>query len=679
MRKPFLIVVALLLFASPALAQKWDAQYDGDVTPDQATPRWELDREDDSPSPNPQEVVEIPGEPGNHALHIADEARDKSEWQLESAEVKPPESIRSMEMEMRMRLVSASARGNLTMTLRDREYSVSISWYDQHLYLDTPKQPDVLAREVVDTGWHVIRVKLSRGLKGKFWIWLDDALIDAGLAQEVRNGSTLYAFGADRTDETGEMYVDYVRCRFEYAEYGSIKGILTSNLGRIDWYGDLYLYVSGYEHQSTGSGQGLLPGTYSLLGYWKLGGCVYVPNVEVRAGESTPAHLLWKVHYCTRTPDWAGYTWNKVGQSFLARDTEVLDVRYLGAGCAYSDLVSLCFKHGGPKGPQIGPERLVEPSCDVLPCHLRWHAGEVMLMPDETYFLDLYQREPYKPQGSTGVYCLDSDPYPDGSMFYHDEPQPSFDLDAAIVGQQDGYLTPMNSWPDEWGVEWHSSWGQTFTSYGDCVVAVLFQPAWDVVRHGVVEVSIHEGGPGGRQIGPTQTVFCKTASTPAFWNEGEVPVQQGQIYYVSFVEKFGMGMGMKLTRHDYDDYPYGQCYIAGEPDPDRDLCMVVITKGKLPAIEISHLEVTEIGPNEARASWETDIPARCRATFETERGEKRRTAMETLVGTRHSFPAPDLPANAACTVTAECVAPFHSYTTESTDFRTPAASAPAER
>jgi len=672
--------VVSLLSSGQALAQSWDITYEGDVMPDQAAPAWELEYVDGSADPNLQEIVEIPGEPGNYALHIVGASLDKSKWQMKDAEAQPPHS---MEMEARVRFIDASDRDNLVLAIQDKEYRVSISWHVWHLYLDRPNQPIFLSPRLVDTGWHVIRVELSRGMKGRFWVWVDGELIDAGIAEEHAVESTRFKFGEDKTDETGEMYVDYVRCRFEYAEYGSIAGMFTANGELISGKHDLTVYVPGHQHVAPGppiegghySIDRVLPGTYPVIAEWKTGGTVYVAFAEVLAGEVTTVDFDWKVLYRGSGPsEDHDDVWTRLAQSFVATDTEASHVTYRAAGVQYSDEVGLSFRLTDPGGPRIGPEYRMEPKGDH-PGHCHWHAGDVMLMPGQTYLLALYQYEPPEPFGQTGTYFYDGDPYSDGTLLYHGVPQPTLDLDGRITGTQDGYLAPMNELPQDTEYEWADSFGQTFRSFGSSVVAVIFQPVWDTALHGVVDVSVHEGGPTGPQVGPTQTLFSKSRhgayGAAVLWSPGQVPVEQGQTYYVQLQERFGTGMGITLTGHDYQEYAHGQAYVEGSPDPGgRDLHMIVVTEGQLPLMEISQLDVTDVGMDEATVSWQTDVAARCRVTYEREGGQEQGTQMETAAGTDHLFHLQGLAEDAVYTATAECVAQEHSYTTELVEFRT---------
>jgi len=104
----------------------------------------------------------------------------------------------------------------------------------------------------------------------------------------------------------------------------------------------------------------------------------------------------------------------------------------------------------------------------------------------------------------------------------------------------------------------HKEFGQTFVATGTNVVGIVFPDAAGVL------VSMHEKGPGGRQVG--QTV---TAST--FYPPGTLPTVPGSVYYLRFVRRDGTPFRMWVVPKNR--YRKGAAFLDGKKRDSVDLAL----------------------------------------------------------------------------------------------------------
>jgi len=112
--------------------------------------------------------------------------------------------------------------------------------------------------------------------------------------------------------------------------------------------------------------------------------------------------------------------------------------------------------------------------------------------------------------------------------------------------------------------------GQTFVANGRSLWSITINSAAGGID---VQATVHEGGPGGPQIGPARVKGPELYPPAIFrWKRGEVPLVPGKIYYVKLVRTDGPTWLPCLSK-DWDAYPNGIAYLDGVPYPDYDLNM----------------------------------------------------------------------------------------------------------
>jgi len=121
-------------------------------------------------------------------------------------------------------------------------------------------------------------------------------------------------------------------------------------------------------------------------------------------------------------------------------------------------------------------------------------------------------------------------------------------------------------WTSGGDSEWAHEVGQTFVAIGPHMTR-LYIDAGNADR--VYLVTVHEGGRGGPQVGPTRSIH-RTGTGPIVCNylHGEMPVVPGKTYYVKIVSDIGAMIPIKCA--DGNRYPYGEAYVEGVADPDLD-------------------------------------------------------------------------------------------------------------
>ena len=115
---------------------------------------------------------------------------------------------------------------------------------------------------------------------------------------------------------------------------------------------------------------------------------------------------------------------------------------------------------------------------------------------------------------------------------------------------------------------------QTFTATRPELVSMTMLVASEP---GTFRATLHEGGPGGRQIGPAKT-FSSGHSTgwgTARWTGGQAPLEIGRTYGLRIVRCDGKAWTPYLhaTGNAYDG---GMLSIDGRPQPDSDLAVWIV-------------------------------------------------------------------------------------------------------
>ncbi|MEJ5253475.1 MAG: carboxypeptidase regulatory-like domain-containing protein [Chthonomonadetes bacterium] len=149
---------------------------------------------------------------------------------------------------------------------------------------------------------------------------------------------------------------------------------------------------------------------------------------------------------------------------------------------------------------------------------------------------------------------------------------------------RDGRTTPLNFtlyntvWTDDpiWFVNWHRVYAQSFIADGSSLVKVTARVASDPTN---INVSIHEGGPDGAQIGPVRTLYAGSSGRGTVaWHAGEVPLVPGRQYTVVLRRPDNALWSTYMSRPLYfgaDAYPDGCATVDGMVIPDLDLGITI--------------------------------------------------------------------------------------------------------
>lgn len=160
---------------------------------------------------------------------------------------------------------------------------------------------------------------------------------------------------------------------------------------------------------------------------------------------------------------------------------------------------------------------------------------------------------------SPGTYSVgfsEKDQYP--RQFVFGVPVGSGQTDI-LVGRNPEYLTGARMHFQSF----HHEYAQSFVAWGECVTQVSQRfPTFQQVQ-----VTIHEGGPEGPQIGPMRWMEGSYANDAhAAWSAGEVPTVPGQLYTVMFRGDSLISVQFADARNlNGLDFPGGQSYVDGQP------------------------------------------------------------------------------------------------------------------
>jgi hypothetical protein len=351
-----------------------------------------------------------------------------------------------------------------------------------------------------------------------------------------------------------------------------------------------------------------LAGTYSLYMHqpeWWVRPKV-IPNINIRDGQELTINAEPPTDYSmvfgNNMGPWQGKgdpwawatTWH---QTFIALGTGITKVQFKLAGTNTERVrVSVHEDNGDPNPenwPQVGPERVIPNVGTMGDNWTGWLSGEVPTTPGKTYAVRLHDAGGNRDFGPFVYRDALGDGYEKGTAYGDGEAKP-FDLYMTISADNDGSLIAYGkraaSKPG--GLAgWAVSWGQTWKAIGKSLAGMdLFAASGSSKYSGIIhaEVTVHRGGPGGKQIGPTKRV------NTAWWgpgvgifavsySPGEVPLTPGGTYciQVTAVEPKGpgvedIGFNPSFFHLADDAYSQGMACKDGERQPEVDLEMTIV-------------------------------------------------------------------------------------------------------
>ncbi len=280
------------------------------------------------------------------------------------------------------------------------------------------------------------------------------------------------------------------------------------------------------------------------------------PHVEIRPNATTPLKLQ-----PTHSLNIDGDSWVQsaplFSQTFTASGLGITGVRIKAFGGAKP--IRMYWSRFS--GTALGSARTTLPVGGEGTAYALWGGGEMSTQPTRQYRLTMNS-----PKGTTWVPAVAGrgDVYPGGQANFNDSPRPDSDLGILVMEDNDRMRTSYALHP---GFREHRcvSAGQVFTALSRNITFASAHLAGIGATPTFVRFSIHEKGPGGKQIGPSKAVAPDDDAAVA-WGPDEVPVEPRQLYYLH-IEVFGDGRFLAAC----NEVSTGLGYFNGEPLTDRRL------------------------------------------------------------------------------------------------------------
>lgn len=183
-----------------------------------------------------------------------------------------------------------------------------------------------------------------------------------------------------------------------------------------------------------------------------------------------------------------------------------------------------------------------------------------------------------------------------------------------------------------WG-HWAANFGQTFkaTRTGS-IGGASCTPGFGGGGGASLTFSIHEGGPTGPQIGPSAGKWAAgDQECTVTWNQGEVPVTQGQTYYLKVVGSAGFA-----AYRGGDVYPDGCFYINGAAQTTSDMWSTITV------VEAKSVVITDVAASESPAgtveiTWKTSAPSTSQVEYGATEAYGNASEVDPTPVTEHSI------------------------------------------
>jgi hypothetical protein len=343
--------------------------------------------------------------------------------------------------------------------------------------------------------------------------------------------------------------------------------------GRIYWDGIYQIPEAGQNHdQRPGN---LLPGIYAVgmsdEYEWRPRNWSYV---QVKNGVITPCNIKIIGTYEVRNQDGLTGVYTDIGQTFVAKGGSLQRLTLWLVPSA----VTITVRQGGPSGPIVGSPKTIPANSPTV----TWMYGEIPTVAGQTYYINFHSDSGFQ------TYRKSGNPYPSGQAYYNGVAQGNIDLMMTMFEDCDGQATMYHvHLAGNSTRNFYANCGQTFKARGSNILSVSLR-----FRTGggpkVATCTIHQGGPGGPQIGPAKSTivydYNPIGQKVTFcWLPGEVPVVNGNTYYLRVVADGGL----YTFCTENDIYPDGQAYawdspwggdligtIMGEVTPGSSTCTI---------------------------------------------------------------------------------------------------------
>lgn len=309
------------------------------------------------------------------------------------------------------------------------------------------------------------------------------------------------------------------------------------------------------------------PGTYTVGFSRRFGlGPVILPGVAVENGKTAYVLLVQQWPLDVRG-DKQRLEGHKIyAQSFISRG-ECVRRAWLNVEVPAGTELIYTVRENRPDGPQIGPDS----------ANGQWAPGQVRLARDKTYFLTVRRKDGQALAVLTTKADKAHRAFADGQEI----------ADAIICGRvvtdRTGIIVDNFTTEGEFFGPCKSGFCQTFVARGTGLAMIDFIPAVGDGRRQTTRytVRILEGGPGGRQVGPTKLSSGSDMIPSAalgfelravLYDRGELPLVPGRKYCIDIV---GQPNSFRITTHP-GNLMEGEFLTDGQIVSDRCLDATII-------------------------------------------------------------------------------------------------------
>jgi len=292
---------------------------------------------------------------------------------------------------------------------------------------------------------------------------------------------------------------------------------------------------------------------------------VCVPEVEIEAKDATNLDLK------------AGQSFAIIGDSWLqGRASFAQSYRATGLGLTMARIKAFgpsrrvhiqLLRGDGTSGEAVGPSRTTGRVGGEGSTAVAWAGAEAATVPGQIYTIKMSADD-----GQTWIPAVagGGDVFSLGSAYFGEIHSPYSDLGISICEDNDSLRTDY-SLVGKGRMHRAVSAGQSFTALSENITFASASLKGIDSAPGYVRFSIHEGGLGGRQIGPSKAVAPSSSSTVA-WGPDEVVVRPGQRYYLHIESLSGKEF---LAACKSDTYALGSAAFNGREAADKDIIATV--------------------------------------------------------------------------------------------------------
>lgn len=332
---------------------------------------------------------------------------------------------------------------------------------------------------------------------------------------------------------------------------------------------------------------------------------IIVPGVEVRDGQATVVDQSQQPRFALETELW-GPARVQFAQSFIARGTAVTGFSLWRPAGDGKLVVSL--HEDSPTGRRVGGPFTTGDMIWI--CGSRLPADEFKTTPGEKYAIELAAAD-----GKPWNHAMPrtGDVYPDGIAWFDGVAHPESDLGITIDEATPGLIVAAAAQDDQHfikegpGSGTCTVAGQTFVAVTPNILRAGANCGWG---GGVQEFvySIHEDGPGGKQVGPTcSTRMVSDWGADAVWFPDAVQVTPGKTYYLEYRRADGQPFYSYLSS---DTCKTGRAYRDGKLVPEQfdQLFSVVGEQEPGGVIYPIDVRVGSVTDTTAVINWETGTP-----------------------------------------------------------------------